>query len=123
MKVESVKFFSIHQLQITINYIDGGHYYPLIYNQKKNKWTKFNDSIVEEITEEEVMRLATGGSDIQNMNASMKTKPKNPCAYSLFYVESTCEVLDFTPESFEKIKQVIPKELLSFVIFFNLEKK
>lgn len=106
--------YQLHSVVIHEGGINGGHYYPLIYNQKKNKWTKFNDSIVEEITEEEVMKLATGGHEIQNMNVSMKQKPKNPCAYSLFYVESNCEVLDFTPESFEKIKQTLPKEILSF---------
>ena len=115
MKAESVKQSYCYRRCIYNSPIDGGHYYSLIYNQKKNKWMKFNDSNVEEITEEEVMKLATGGNEAQN-TPSNKPKPKYPCAYSLFYVESNCEVFDFTPESFEKIKQTLSKELLSFVI-------
>jgi hypothetical protein len=32
----------------------------LIYDSKNQKWRKFNDSIITEITEEEVYRLAIG---------------------------------------------------------------
>jgi len=60
-----------------------------------------------------VLNTLKGGNEVEQN--SLKSSPKNPCAYSLFYVEDNCEVLDFSPECLESLKKLLSKELLSFV--------
>lgn len=40
---------------------ESGHYYAFIYDRFQNKWRKYNDIRVTEVTDEEVFKASEGG--------------------------------------------------------------
>jgi len=80
---------------------NGGHYYSFIYDNKNQKWRKFNDSIITDVTEEEVYKYSIGGE-------------KSSCAYCLFYCQEGCEVIDFKTQNLEQLKALLSQDLLNF---------
>lgn len=95
--------YNLHSIVVHEGGANGGHYYSFIYDNKSQKWTKFNDSIISEASEEEVNKLATGGSH------------KSACAYCLFYAQEGCEVIEFSSQYIESMKSTLNSNLSSFI--------
>jgi ubiquitin carboxyl-terminal hydrolase 25/28 len=55
------KPYYLHAICIHDGNAYSGHYYALIYDRFSQKWRKFNDIRVTDLTEEDVFREANGG--------------------------------------------------------------
>lgn len=53
--------YHLHAICIHDGNAYSGHYYALIYDRFQNKWRKFNDIRVTDISEDDVFKEANGG--------------------------------------------------------------
>jgi ubiquitin carboxyl-terminal hydrolase 25/28 len=53
--------YHLHSILVHDGHAEGGHYYAYIYNHIDNKWRKYSDILINEVTEEEVRRNSIGG--------------------------------------------------------------
>lgn len=76
--------YRLHSAIIHAGNAESGHYYTLVYNETKKNWTKCNDSLVDEISQEDGFKLINGG----------KNSAGESCAYYLMYVQKEKEKKD-----------------------------
>jgi ubiquitin carboxyl-terminal hydrolase 25/28 len=53
--------YHLHSICVHDGNANSGHYYSFIFDRFQNKWRKFNDIRVTEVTEEEVFKDSQGG--------------------------------------------------------------
>lgn len=53
--------YHLHSICVHDGNAYGGHYYSFIYDRAQNKWRRFNDIRVTEVTEEDVFKESNGG--------------------------------------------------------------
>jgi len=77
--------YNLHSIIIHSGQADSGHYFAYIYDVEQNKWRKYNDIQVTEVSEEDVMKVSIGeeGSTVS--------------AYFLVYVSTTNELRVSSP--------------------------
>jgi len=54
--------YHLHAICVHDGNAYSGHYYAFIYDRFMNKWRRFNDIRVTDVTEEEVFKESNGGS-------------------------------------------------------------
>ncbi|KAL4474666.1 hypothetical protein ABPG72_002259 [Tetrahymena utriculariae] len=81
--------YELFSILIHQGYANTGHYYCYIYDDKKECWYKFNDSIVTKVTEEEVFKQSYGDQDnncnaccLFYKNSQTKVNPNKPVEIS-----------------------------------------
>ncbi|EAR83769.2 ubiquitin carboxy-terminal hydrolase (macronuclear) [Tetrahymena thermophila SB210] len=81
--------YELFSILIHQGYANTGHYYCFIYDDKKQCWYKFNDSIVTKVTEEEVFKQSYGDQDnncnaccLFYKNSQTKVNPNKPVEIS-----------------------------------------
>ena len=79
----------------------------MIYDKSNKKWTKYNDSLISCINEEEVIKLAQGGPD-----ASCS-------AYCLFYIKESSSLIENKKEVIKELLNLIPKNIIAEVELEN----
>jgi ubiquitin carboxyl-terminal hydrolase 25/28 len=83
----------------------GGHYWAYIYNPLDNRWRKFNDITVSEVTWDEVERESLGGY-------------RHVSAYGLMYVDASREELVLASETpdvlAEDLQRMVDEDNMNF---------
>ncbi|KAL4429973.1 hypothetical protein ABPG74_000339 [Tetrahymena malaccensis] len=81
--------YELFSILIHQGYANTGHYYCYIYDDKKQCWFKFNDSVVTKVTEEEVFKQSYGDQDnncnaccLFYKNSQTKVNPNKPVEIS-----------------------------------------
>ena len=72
MKLQKNKY-KLHSLLIHDGYAGSGHYYTFVHDIESDKWRKYSDLIISDVSVEDVMKDAIGGNGLSS-------------AYCLFYV-------------------------------------
>lgn len=87
------KAYQLHSICVHDGNANSGHYYTFIYDRFNNKWRRFNDIRVTEVSEEDVLKESEGGHSWQT-------------AYWLVYVEDQmAKVLDKNDINHYKVPQ------------------
>ena len=79
--------YQLHSIVIHSGQADSGHYFAYIFDFEQNKWRKYNDMNITEISEEEVIKTAIGE---ENSTVS---------AYCLIYVSKENEMRVQSPNA------------------------
>ncbi|CAD8073798.1 unnamed protein product [Paramecium primaurelia] len=112
------KKYYIHSIVIHLGNANQGHYFIYIYNFSKQQWFQYNDSIVEQISESEVMRLSKN-------NAYIVTYVSEQQRQQIRQQEEIAEIIlqnDLSQELYENLGllQMIPINLFQEIYQQNL---
>lgn len=100
-----------------------GHYFTYLYNFKTKKWNRISDEQVNEVTEEEVLKISEGfspnffslseGSNrlITGGFGCLLGGNNDCCAYSLFYAQDDIEPHGHNEEELRELAKSIDKGL------------
>lgn len=103
--------YKLHSLLIHDGYAGSGHYYAFVHDIESDKWRKYSDLIITDISFEDVMRDAIGGNGLTS-------------AYCLFYVkEDLLQKTDIPYWGFEldTIHNTVYRNLIPQSIFNEIE--
>ncbi|CAD8163607.1 unnamed protein product [Paramecium octaurelia] len=112
------KKYYLHSIVIHLGNANQGHYFIYIYNFSKKQWFQYNDSIVETISESEVMRLSKN-------NAYIVTYVSEQQRQLIRQQEDIVELIqqnDLSNELYENLEllQMIPQNLFKEIYQQNL---
>ncbi|CAK82374.1 unnamed protein product (macronuclear) [Paramecium tetraurelia] len=112
------KKYYLHSIVIHLGNANQGHYFIYIYNFSKKQWFQYNDSIVEVISESEVMRLSKN-------NAYIVTYVSEQQRQLIRQQEEIVELIqqnDLSNDLYENLEllQMIPQNLFKEIYQQNL---
>lgn len=92
--------YRLHSILVHEGQAHGGHYWAYIYSPQRNKWTKYNDIAVGDISFETLYKESAGGYRFVN-------------AYSLVYVDAThTDLFDISQDPLQLISIALKENLL-----------